>query len=57
MQNFVFSVPNTAKSLEALDALELIVSVDTHMSETRFMADYVIPAPRIWSATSSCRSG
>jgi thiosulfate reductase/polysulfide reductase chain A len=43
MQNFVFSVPNTAKSLKALDELELIVSVDTHMSETALMADYVIP--------------
>lgn len=43
MQNFVFSVPNTTKSLQALNNLELIVSVDTHMSETALMADYVIP--------------
>ena len=43
MQNFVFSVPNTAKSLQALKNLELIVSVDTHLSETALMADYVIP--------------
>jgi thiosulfate reductase/polysulfide reductase chain A len=43
MQNFVFSVPSTAKSLQALNNLELIVSVDTHMSETALMADYVIP--------------
>jgi len=43
MQNFVFSVPNTAKSLQALKNLELIVAVDTHMSETALMADYVIP--------------
>jgi thiosulfate reductase/polysulfide reductase chain A len=43
MQNFVFSVPNTAKSLQALNNLELIVSVDTHLSETALAADYVIP--------------
>ena len=43
MQNFVFSVPNTAKSQKALNNLELVVSVDTHMSETALMADYVIP--------------
>ncbi len=43
MQNFVFSVPNTAKSLQALKNLELIVAVDTHLSETALMADYVIP--------------
>lgn len=43
MQNFVFSVPNTAKNLQALNKLDLIVSVDTHLSETALMADYVIP--------------
>lgn len=42
-QNFVFSVPNVAKNLQALNNLELVVSVDTHMSETAQMADYVIP--------------
>ena len=51
MQNFLFSVPNTAKSKQALEnrdkdghyTCELIVSVDTHLSETALMADYVIP--------------
>ena len=43
MQNFVFSVPNSAKNLQALNKLDLVVSVDTHMSETALMADYVIP--------------
>ena len=42
-QNFVFSVPNVAKNLQALNNLELVVSVDTHLSETALMADYVIP--------------
>lgn len=42
-QNFVFSVPNSAKNLQALNNLDLIVSVDTHLSETALMADYVIP--------------
>jgi thiosulfate reductase/polysulfide reductase chain A len=42
-QNFVLSVPNSARNLEALNKLELIVAVDTHMSETALMADYVIP--------------
>jgi len=43
MQNFVMSVPNVAKNLQALNNMELIVAVDTHMSETASMADYVIP--------------
>lgn len=43
MQNFVLSVPNTAKNLQALGNLDLIVAVDTHLSETALMADYVIP--------------
>lgn len=42
-QNFVHSVPNARKNLEALNKLELIVSVDTHLSETALMADFVIP--------------
>lgn len=42
-QNFVQAVPNTRKNLEALNKLELVVSVDTHLSETAMMADYVIP--------------
>lgn len=42
-QNFVLSVPNTAKNLQALNNLELVVAVDTHVSETALMADYVIP--------------
>ncbi len=43
MQNFVFAVPNTARNLEALNKMELIVSMDTHLSETAMLADYVIP--------------
>jgi thiosulfate reductase/polysulfide reductase chain A len=43
MQNFVFSVPNSAKTIAALNKLDLIVSVDTHLSETALMADYIIP--------------
>jgi thiosulfate reductase/polysulfide reductase chain A len=42
-QNFVFSVPNVDKNLQALNKLDLIACVDTHMSETAMMADYIIP--------------
>jgi thiosulfate reductase/polysulfide reductase chain A len=42
-QNFVLAVPNSRKNLDAISQLELIVSVDTHLSETAQMADYVIP--------------
>lgn len=42
-QNFVLSTPNTTRNLQALHNLELVVSVDTHLSETALMADYVIP--------------
>jgi thiosulfate reductase/polysulfide reductase chain A len=42
-QNFVHSVPNVQKNLDALNMMELVVSVDTHLSETAMMADYVIP--------------
>lgn len=42
-QNFVFSVPNVAKNIQAIKNMELVVSVDTHLSETAKMADYVIP--------------
>lgn len=43
MQNFVLSVPNAAKNSQALNNLDLIVAVDTHLSETATLADYVIP--------------
>lgn len=42
-QNFVMAVPNTTKNLDALRQLEFIVAIDTHMSETALMADYVLP--------------
>lgn len=42
-QNFVFSVPNVAKNIQALKNMDLVVAVDTHLSETALMADYVIP--------------
>ena len=43
MQNFVLSVPGTQRNIEALKKLELLVVVDTYMSETAKLADYVIP--------------
>jgi len=42
-QNFVMSVPNTRKNIEAFNKLEYIVVMDTMMSETARMADLVIP--------------
>ena len=42
-QNFVFSVPNSNKNIQALKNMDLVVTVDTHLSETAQMADYVIP--------------
>lgn len=42
-QNFVMSVPNTAKNIEFLKKLEYVVVHDTHMSETAELADIVIP--------------
>jgi len=42
-QNFVMSVPNTKKNIEALKKLEYIVVFDTMMSETAELADIVIP--------------
>ncbi len=42
-QNFVMSVPNTKKNVEALKKLEYVVVLDTMMSETAELADLVIP--------------
>ncbi|MBF0459251.1 MAG: molybdopterin-dependent oxidoreductase [Nitrospirae bacterium] len=42
-QNFVMSVPNTKKNIEALNNLEYMVVFDTMMSETAELADIVIP--------------
>ncbi len=42
-QNFVMSVPNTKKNVEALKKLEYIVVLDTMMSEVAELADIVIP--------------
>jgi thiosulfate reductase/polysulfide reductase chain A len=42
-QNLVMSGPGSAKVIEALSKLELLVVVDTMMSETAMLADYVIP--------------
>jgi thiosulfate reductase/polysulfide reductase chain A len=43
MQNFVMSVPNMQKNLDALKKLEYMVVLDTMMSETAELADIVIP--------------
>ncbi|MBI4954552.1 MAG: molybdopterin-dependent oxidoreductase [Myxococcales bacterium] len=42
-QNFVMSTPNTQKNLDAIENMEFVLCVDTHMSETALMADLVIP--------------
>ncbi len=42
-QNFVMSVPNTNKNIEALKNMEYVVVFDTMMSETAQLADIVIP--------------
>jgi len=42
-QNFVMSVPNTKKNIEALKKLDYVVVFDTMMSETARLADIVIP--------------
>jgi len=42
-QNFVMSVPNRAKSLEAIKKMDFVLCVDTHLSETAEMADIVVP--------------
>ena len=42
-QNFVMSVPNTKKNIEAIKKLDYVVVFDTMMSETARLADIVIP--------------
>ncbi|HEY6871653.1 MAG TPA: molybdopterin-dependent oxidoreductase [Geobacteraceae bacterium] len=42
-QNFVMSVPNTKKNIEALEKLEYMVVMDTMLSETAQLADIIIP--------------
>ena len=42
-QNFVMSTPNTQKNLDAINEMQFVLCVDTHLSETALMADLVIP--------------
>lgn len=42
-QNFVMSVPNSKRSIEALGKLDFIMAIDVYHSETAAMADLVIP--------------
>jgi len=42
-QNLVMSGPGSAKVEEALKKLETFIVVDTHVSETALLADYLIP--------------
>ena len=42
-QNFVMSTPNTQLNIDALQKLEFVVCVDTHLSETALLADIVVP--------------
>lgn len=43
MQNFVMSVPNPQKSIDAIKKMDFVVVMDTHMSETGELADILIP--------------
>ncbi len=42
-QNFIMSVPNTKKNIEAVKKLDYVVVLDTMMSELAELADIVIP--------------
>ncbi|MBI2378645.1 MAG: molybdopterin-dependent oxidoreductase [Deltaproteobacteria bacterium] len=42
-QNFVMSTPNTYRNMQALNMMDFIMCMDTHMSETAQFADIVIP--------------
>lgn len=42
-QNLVMSTPNTQKVLDALEMMDFVLCVDTHLSETALMADIIIP--------------
>jgi thiosulfate reductase/polysulfide reductase chain A len=42
-QNLMMSVPEVERTRKALEAMEFVLVVDTHMSETAEMADIVIP--------------
>ncbi len=42
-QNLMMSVPEVERTRKALEAMEFVLAVDTHMSETAEMADIVVP--------------
>ncbi len=42
-QNFVMSVPNTQRNIDAIEKMDFVLSVDTHLSETAILADLIIP--------------
>ncbi|MBI4820821.1 MAG: molybdopterin-dependent oxidoreductase [Deltaproteobacteria bacterium] len=42
-QNFLMSTPNTYRNMQALNMMDFIMCLDTHMSETAQFADIVIP--------------
>ncbi|MHB8874630.1 MAG: molybdopterin-containing oxidoreductase family protein [Myxococcaceae bacterium] len=42
-QNWLMSVPNTQRNIDAINKMEFVLAVDTHLSETAMMADIVVP--------------
>ena len=42
-QNWVMSVPNAQRNIDAINKMEFVLCVDTHLSETALMADIVVP--------------
>lgn len=42
-QNWVMSVPNREKNISAINNMEFVLTVDTHMSETAELSDIIVP--------------
>jgi len=42
-QNLLMSTPNTQRNIDALNQMDFVLCVDSHLSETAMMADIVIP--------------
>ncbi len=48
------TAPNRLKTIEMAKAMDFMVAVDIHMSDTAFLADLVLPAPSYLERTDPC---